>query len=366
MKPRLLFFCSDYNVGLTQALSEQAVEINRCDELNSYFISSPEEMEPGLHQWLKDEKLPLTIIDGLDKHQNFKILSRQIEDVIKREKITHVNVHNNWQLALVSWIKYRKIIPQKFKIIYTIHGYRHNSPLKTIPAIAIIGTALFLTADRVISMSTYVSNKFRLLKYKTDLVFYMMNQPQFNKKENIIDSSPLRLVFPAQFRHGKQQEMIIEAVAEYVIRTSDRTIRVVLPGAGPTQEGIRRLAVEKGIENLIEFPGKLPLDKVWEEYEKSNVAIISSNVETYGRCIAEPFALGRCVVTRPTGVALDIIRDGENGFFFKNSAQLADTLVDLHNNPQKLMATAGQAFIDKSIFHRDAVLASYISAINKA
>lgn len=209
MIPKLLFFCSDFQAGLTQALCAQALEISKCSELNCQFVSSPEEQEPGLHQRIRDHKLPITIIEGLDVHSNFRTLAKKIENLIEKEGITHVNVHNNWQMALMAWIKYRKLVPKKLKIIYTIHGYRHNSPLKTLPAIAMIGGALFMWADRVISMSTYVSNRFPFLKYKTDLVFYMMNEPQFHKTENKIEGTPLRMVFPAQFRDGKQQDILI-------------------------------------------------------------------------------------------------------------------------------------------------------------
>ena len=66
-----------------------------------------------------------------------------------------------------------------------------------------IGMALLLFADRALSMSSYVSRRFWFLGYKTDIVFYLMNKPQYAKTTNCITGSPLRLVFPAQFRKAR-------------------------------------------------------------------------------------------------------------------------------------------------------------------
>lgn len=362
MKLRLLYFCSDYIIGLTQAQTEQIEHLCKEDSLELYCITSEKEQESGLHERLKATGVNIIVIPGLDEHKNFKYLAGQIKDIIKNNNITHVNVHNNWQLALLSFLKPRL----KFKLIYTIHGYRHNHPLKALIAIGIIGSGLLFFTDRVISMSDYVSKKFRFLRYKTDRVFYLMNKPEYNKSENIISTDTLSMVFPAQFREGKRQEILVEALKNYIELTGDHTAILHLPGDGPTFPKIKNLVEEWNLNDNIRFYGKIPLSEVIALYENSNIALCSSNVETYGRCIAEPFMLGRCVITQKTGVAGDIIRHGENGFFFKNSNDLTKILIDLHHNPQLISKTASQAFIDRKIFFPKNVMHTYINSLNKA
>ena len=130
MKSKLLFFCSDYQIGLTQAQTEQIIELNKEKSIDLHCISSEKEQEPGLHQKVKEADVNITIVPHLDVHQDFLKLAKTIENIIIKYDITHVNVQNNWQLALLAYLKYRHLIPRKFKIIYTIHGYRHNSPIK--------------------------------------------------------------------------------------------------------------------------------------------------------------------------------------------------------------------------------------------
>ena len=365
-KIKLLFFGSDYKVGLTQALTEQILELQKEDSIELYAVSSQNEMEAGLHQKIKDAGANMIIVEDLDEHKNIATLSSKINNIIKKNGITHVNVHNNWQLAIIAYSKFRKGAAKKYKTIYTIHGYRHNSFLKSLIAIPMIGLALMLFTDRVISMSKYVSKRFWFVGYKTDTVFYIMSKPEFNKQENQIANTPLKMVFPAQFRHGKNQDILINAVSKYIEKTNDKSIRLYLPGTGELLETYKNLVRSKGIEENVIFPGKLPHKDVIALYEESNIALVSSNVETYGRCIAEPFALGRCLITKPTGVALDIIKNGVNGYLYNNVNDLVEILVNLRENPELVSQIANQAFEDKKVFSRDNVIKTYLTAINNA
>lgn len=366
MNIKLLYFCSDYKIGLTQSQTEQIEYLSQEKSLDLICVSSEGEQEKGLHERLKNTGTEIRVIPKLDVHSDFKRLAKELGNIIAENSITHVNVQNNWQLALVSYIKYNPFNNLKFKIIYTIHGYRHNHPLKSLLAIGILGSALLLFADRVISMSAYVSRRFWFLSYKMDNVYYMMTKPEYYKDTNVIDTSRLSMVFPAQFRKGKRQEILVQAVRKYINTTNDASIRLYLPGAGPLLGSIKDLVQKLNLNENVIFPGKLSLSEVLEMYEKNNIALCSSNVETYGRCIAEPFMLGRCVITQKTGVAEDIIRHGENGFFFNTVQDLCEILVKLHRNPDLIVSTAHAAFRDRVVFMPKNVLASYLHSVHKA
>lgn len=363
-KTNLLYFCSDYQIGLTQALTEQVEYLSKEPSINLFCISSEKEQEPGLHERVKKAGVNMTIVRDLDVHANLRSLADSVREVMVRNDITHVNVHNNWQLAILAYLKMTSRL--KFKLIYTIHGYRHNHPVKAVIATGVIGGALMMFADRVISMSSYVTKKFRFVKYKTDTVYYMMNKPEYNKEQNEISTSSLSMVFPAQFRNGKRQEMLIDALRKYVDITGDRSVKLHLPGDGPTLPAIKELVNAYGLSDNVVFYGKLSLSEVLSLYNRCNIALCSSNVETYGRCIAEPFMLGRCLITQKTGVAEDIIRHGENGYFFSTAEELADILVTLHRNPGQIRKVADTAFADRKVFFPQNVMTSYLKSISKA
>lgn len=365
-KIRLLNFVSNYKVGLTQALTEQTEELVKEQTITLFNLSSENEQEEGLFKRLSECKAHVNIISGLDDHSDFKRLVKEVAEKIDEYEITHVNVHSNWQLAILAYIKTFKKSKRNFKLIYTIHGYRHNSSVKSVIAITVIGNALKIFADRVISMSSYVSRKFPMVANKTDLVYYMMKGPQYELDISPVNGSPIRMVFPAQFRHGKQQDILIKAVQLYINETGDDSIQLILPGQGPLRQNMVDLAQKYGIDNNVLFPGQLKLQEVAKLYLKCNIALCSSNVETYGRCIAEPYMLGRCVITQKTGVAEDIIEHGKNGMFFKTAEDLADILVTFHKNPNLITDISSNALKNRGIFSRERVLASYLESLAKA
>ncbi len=57
--------------------------------------------------------------------------------------------------------------------------------------------------------------------------------------------------------------------------------------------------------------------------------MISSNSETFGQSIVEPFVAGLCIVTRNVGIAKDIIINGENGFIFDTQRDLENIFLKL-------------------------------------
>lgn len=308
-------------------------------------------------------KCDVHVLPELDVHASAKTKAKAIASLIDEKGIEIVNVHNNWQLALVALVRMCRMSRRRFKTIYTIHGYRHNSAWKSFIAIHVIGLMLLLFADKVISMSGYVSRRFWFIKYKIRQVYYIMAKPEFNKATNDIAASPLQIVFPAQFRHGKNQDRLLRIIRRYIDATRDTSIKVWLPGTGDTLEGGKRLADELGLSENVSFPGLLPHKDVISLYERANIGLAMTNVETYGRCIAEPFALGRCVISRRTGIAEDIIRHGENGFLFSNDDELLDILVKLHDNSRLVLDNAQRAFEDCVVFSVHSVMDSYMDIL---
>ena len=79
------------------------------------------------------------------------------------------------------------------------------------------------------------------------------------------------MIFPAQFRHGKNQDIIIRAFAEHIRRTNDNDSKLVLPGAGDLLSEMKGLTERLGISNRVEFPGLLCKEDVRLLYLKSNI-----------------------------------------------------------------------------------------------
>ena len=289
---KLLFFASDFKIGLSTLLADELIALYRYG-IEVCAVAGENEQESGLSEKIKIEAIPIFRIDGLDRHEKFKELAISLIDIMVKNKIRVVHVQNNWQLALMAYVKFKLCFKQKIRIIYTLHGFRHNHLLKSYVAQVIIGLGLLCFADKVICMSGYLRKKFKLLSYKIELLPLGVSTSFFSGNYCPLPQNGLQMIFPAQFRHGKNQDIIIRAFAEHIRRTNDNDSKLVLPGAGDLLSEMKGLTERLGISNRVEFPGLLCKEDVRLLYLKSNIGIVSSNSETFGQSIVEPFVLGR-------------------------------------------------------------------------
>lgn len=337
---KLLFFASDFRIGLSALLSDQLIALHRSG-INLCAVAGEQEQEVGLTRKVNETHVPLHRIEGLDEHKNFKKLSDILARIVVNEHIDIVHVQNNWQLALIVYIQFKLLFRKKIKVIYTLHGFRHNNLWKSRVAQFVIGVALFLFADKIICMCGYLKNKFILLSYKIELMPLGITEHFFQSKYAILPTNGLQMIFPAQFRKGKNQDVIIRAFAKYLAETGDLTSHLTLPGTGSLQKEMKELTTKLGLADRIDFPGQCTKEKIYQLYQKSNIGIVSSNSETFGQSIVEPFVLGKCVLSTPVGIALDIIHNGDTGYLFTNEEELYNILISLYQNPH-LISDIGQ------------------------
>jgi len=101
-------------------------------------------------------------------------------------------------------------------------------------------------------------------------------------------------------------------------------------------EGLKKLVQELGIAGRVAFVGSRSNVAEWYRAADVLASCAFTKPETFGRSMTEALAMERPVVAARHGGALDIVRDGVNGFFF--------TPGDAHDLAAKLRATHGRAW----------------------
>ncbi len=325
MPLNILHFVSSHHIGAADVLAEQLLALRQFGTHAYASLSGECEQYPGIHERLRHAGIDHNVVEGLDEHRHFIDVCHSVARVIDRLAPDIIHVHTNWQLAITAFVK--RFHSCRFRTVYTIHSYRNNYPVKRLIAQPIIATALNSLADHVIAQSSVVSARFSRIKGKTSTIFAALPECYFEQSPLPDFTAPKRLVFAGQFRHGKNQELLIQALHNYINCTGDHSIQLHLVGDGPLLESCRELAGQLGIIGNVLFRGAVSPVGVRAEYLTCQCAVVASNDETFGKCIAEPFALGRVVFSRPVGVAQDIIRHGVSGFLFHDCSSLSDLLV---------------------------------------
>ena len=361
---KLLFFVSDYKIGQSSLLTDQLVALNH-SEVDVIAVSGENEQEEGLHERTQNLGICVQYVEGLDAHANFVGLAKQIASIIRQESVGYVHVQNNWQMMLVVFAKFFLLRRFNLKILYTLHAFRNNSPIKSVIARIMIGTMLLLFATKVICMCTYLKNKFRFLGKKIVVLPLGIDNEYFYSEQPSLPQKGLQMVFPAQFRKGKNQDLIIRAFARHSNTYDDQVSHLYLPGSGEFRDEMKSLANNLGIAERVSFPGRITKQEILQLYLESNIGVIASSSETFGQSIVEPFVLGRCVISTHVGVADDILKDGENGYFISTEEDLEYILGHLYKNPQ-LIAKSGEINFEKrAMFSWQSVTERYVKMIRE-
>ena len=153
----------------------------------------------------------------------------------------------------------------------------------------------------------------------------------------------------------KGQDMLIRALPEVRRRVPDAALLVV--GAGPDADRLRRLAASAGVDDRVVFTGEVPWAEVPAHFAAGDVFAMPCrtrkaglDVEGLGMVYLEASATGLPVVAGDSGGAPDAVREGETGFVVpgRDIAAIADRVATLlaDRDLARRMGRAGRAWVE--------------------
>lgn len=324
---KILFF-TESGLGVSALACDQLKAIHEKNE-DVYAVVSSFEQEPGLINSLEEKGINVVRMDGMENHQNFWLHAKKLKEVVVNNSIEFVHVQTNWQLVM-TYFAFRKI-RCKPKVIYTIHSFRnHKGLLECFLAKLLITLILFLFSDLVFASCKFLKNAFSVLGSKVVILPIGIDQ-MYIERAFVKPIKNIVMIFPARFREGKHQDILIRALRSYINKTGDKGIKLILPGDGENLDLCITLSKELGVDRQVEFPGLCSKTSLLSYYDQSNILVCSSASETYCQSIVEGLALGKCILSTPVGVATEVLDNKQSGFIFHNEEELVKLLLDIHS-----------------------------------
>lgn len=233
-------------------------------------------------------------------------------------------------------------------------------------------------ADLVVSPSTslrdWVVKRWGIPRDRTAVVPY-----PYEPNENLLGCQPgtggKTVGYFGRLEHRKGMEVLAEVVPMVLRAVPDAKFRLV---GGSTEHPGRLEPYEKYLKRRwadflpsIEFVGRVPLDRMPEEFSKVGVCVFPSLWENFPNVCLEAMAAGRAVVGSLRGGMADMIESGKNGFLATPDFawEFADAIIELTINPdlQKLLGIEARKKINQKYSYLETEinhLASYQKAIN--
>lgn len=109
----------------------------------------------------------------------------------------------------------------------------------------------------------------------------------------------------------KGYDILLRAFAK--VRKACPNCRLEIGGDGPEKESLLSLRKELGLEDCVQFPGRIPSEQRFAFYRGKSAFVCSSLTETFSIVTVEAFASGLPVVATKCGGPEDLVND-TNGY----------------------------------------------------
>jgi glycosyltransferase involved in cell wall biosynthesis len=199
-------------------------------------------------------------------------------------------------------------------------------------------------SDRILANSLVVRDQLRrsIPDEKLRVVYYAMEVPLLLTKPRS-PRTALELVAVGRITAGKRQGDAVRAVSLLVQKGLD--VRLSLVGREIDEYGasLRSMVRALGIEDRVAFTGYT--SDPFTHVVQSDVALICSRGEPFGRVTVEAMKLGKPVIGADSAGTRELIRDGWNGLLYRpeDPADLAAKIAGLQSDRARIAEMGDRA-----------------------
>jgi glycosyltransferase involved in cell wall biosynthesis len=189
--------------------------------------------------------------------------------------------------------------------------------------------------DGYIVASNYMKKHLTLHNFDEKKIFinqlYTNRDPNFKTKVNFTNSKTL--LFVGQLLTGKGIDILIRAMKDI-----DSSYNLKIIGTGAQEEQLKQYTQELGLDNRVEFIGRVKQEELIYHYQEAYCLVVPSRTpETFNLTGIEALSAGLPVIAANVGGITEWLRDDVNGLLFEsNNAQDLSTRINyLISNPHK-------------------------------
>jgi glycosyltransferase involved in cell wall biosynthesis len=178
-----------------------------------------------------------------------------------------------------------------------------------------------------------------------------LHLPEHNLKEKLDITNEKIILSVGKLASHKGTETLIKAI--HKLRHKFNTnVKCLLIGGGERIGEYKNFAKRLGIHDNVIFMGRVDSETLLEAYAAADVFVLSSLHESFGITLVEAAACGKPIVSTRVGVAFDLIKEGNTGFFCNRSDpdDFAKKIIKIMEDDR---------FSENARNHRNSVLANY-------
>lgn len=123
--------------------------------------------------------------------------------------------------------------------------------------------------------------------------------------------NPLTIGIVSRLEYIKGMDLVVPAFAQ--VKACHPEMQLLIVGDGSLRKQMEEQVHKAGLEEVVEFAGRQPQEKLVSYYDRIDILLMPSRSEGFGLTAIEGMAHGCVVVAARTGGLPEVIRDGEVG-----------------------------------------------------
>ena len=182
--------------------------------------------------------------------------------------------------------------------------------------------------------STFLQDVFEKYDIETSIVPNIVNLSDFTPKGHTLpDAQAPKLLVTRNLEPIYNNETVIKAMSIVLKTAPNATLKIA--GSGPEKNKLREMVENMGLENHIEFVGKLDRNAMIEAYHLADIAINPSLADNMPNSVLEALAVGVPVVSTNVGGVPHMVKDRETASLIppKSPELMAEKIIELLNDP---------------------------------
>ena len=262
--------------------------------------------------------------------------------IVKKESIEIIHIND-----IHSYVGARTAIRMKLGLIWHIRvlldedqGLKLYSPKCY---------ELINKSDKVIAISEAVFDHFskHINSTKMTVVYNGVDEKKFyNPKKTIFSNELIKIMHCGQMNGFKGHLHLIDAI-KYLVDEGITNLHVTFVGSGYYEKEYEQYVQSMKLHQYISFSGYH--DHVETVFYDSDIFVMNSNAEAFGRVTIEAMMAGCLVVATNSGASSELIKKGAYGVLVPkdNSADLAEALrriIISHKREEIRIAKAAQKY----------------------
>lgn len=159
-----------------------------------------------------------------------------------------------------------------------------------------------------------------------------------------ISENTMLVCFCGRLGREKSVDVLFKYWAKRVKPADDMKLLII--GGGPSEEELKKLAVELGIQDMVIFTGKVDHEELPPYYASCDLYITASLSDTNSISMLEAMATGLPVLHRYDPLNEGQVKNGINGYIYHDDAEMYNYLIMMKNQTPEEMERFRQSVRD--------------------